>query len=67
MLFDFLLATNKKDIAYNVLDIDQGGERISLEKLQKEVTMLEGVISSRIMFGTPGAGYAVSRGGDYFV
>jgi len=57
-------------IAYNVIDIDPvvaDGESVSLKELQKEVTMLDGVVNSRILFGTPGSGFAVNRDGQYFV
>ena len=52
---------SKGDIAYNVLDFDPviaDGSTCSLNELQKEVTMLSGVLSSRVLFGTPGTGYA---------
>jgi hypothetical protein len=31
------------------------------------MTMLEGVLSTRILFGTPGLGYARNIDGNYFV
>jgi D-3-phosphoglycerate dehydrogenase len=61
---------SRGDIAYNVLDIDphtQDGGMISLKVLQKDVTMIDGVLSSRILFGTPGIGYARNIGGQYTV
>ena len=61
---------SRGDVAYNVLDIDphtQGGEMISLKILQKELTMLDGVLSSRVLFGTPGIGYARNVNGQYVV
>jgi D-3-phosphoglycerate dehydrogenase len=63
---------SRGDIAYNVLDVDpttagSAGAHINLKEIQKEVTMLDGVLSSRILFGTPGAGYARKIDGQYFV
>lgn len=61
---------SRGDIAYNVLDIDPitpDGAQVSLQDLQKEVTMLDGVLSSRVLFGTPGIGYARNVDGEYFV
>jgi D-3-phosphoglycerate dehydrogenase len=61
---------SRGDIAYNVLDIDpvtSDGAPVSLNELQKEVTMLQGVLSSRVLFGTPGIGYARNVNGEYFV
>mmetsp|Transcript_30497 Transcript_30497/g.46692 ORF Transcript_30497/g.46692 Transcript_30497/m.46692 type:complete len:480 (-) Transcript_30497:220-1659(-) len=61
---------SKGDIAYNVLDIDpvtESGEQCSLKEIQRDITMLDGVISSRILFGTPGAGYAKKVDGQYVV
>mmetsp|Transcript_233 Transcript_233/g.305 ORF Transcript_233/g.305 Transcript_233/m.305 type:complete len:317 (-) Transcript_233:1635-2585(-) len=61
---------SRGDVAYNVLDIDptsDGGEGVCLKDLQRELTMLEGVLSSRILFGTPGAGYARNIDGQYFI
>lgn len=58
------------DIAYNVLDVDPttaGDKKLELKDLQKEVTMLDGVLSSRVLFGTPGAGYARNIEGRYYV
>lgn len=61
---------SKGDIAYNVLDFDPviaDGSTCSLNELQKEVTMLSGVLSSRVLFGTPGTGYARQINGMYHV
>ena len=59
---------SRGDIAYNVIDIDpQDCESMNLQDLQKEVTMLDGVLSSRVLFGTPGAGYARNINGEYHV
>jgi D-3-phosphoglycerate dehydrogenase len=61
---------SRGDIAYNVLDIDPviaDGSSCSLNEVQKEITMLDGVLSSRVLFGTPGAGYARKIDGVYHV
>ena len=61
---------SRGDIAYNVLDVDPAtaaDKKLELKGLQKEVTMLDGVLSSRVLFGTPGAGYARNIDGQYFV
>ena len=61
---------SRGDIAYNVLDVDPAtaaDTKLELKDLQKEVTMLDGVLSSRVLFGTAGAGYARNIDGQYFV
>lgn len=58
--------SSRGDVAYNVLDIEPGNE-FALKDLQKALTMTEGVLSSRIVFGTPGAGYARNIDGNYWV
>ncbi len=60
---------SRGDVAYNVLDIDTTGHTdvISFKKVQKNITMTEGVLSSRILYGTPGTGYAKNLEGKYFV
>jgi D-3-phosphoglycerate dehydrogenase len=61
---------SRGEIAYNVLDIDPviaDGSTANLQSLQRAVTTLDGVLSSRILFGTPGAGYARNVDGEYFV
>ena len=61
---------SRGDIAYNVLDVDPataGDKKLELKDLQREVTMLDGVLSSRVLFGTPGAGYARNIDGKYYV
>jgi D-3-phosphoglycerate dehydrogenase len=59
---------SKGDIAYNVIDIDpKDSEKMNLKELQKEITMTDGVLSTRIIFGTAGAGYARNVDGQYFV
>jgi len=60
---------SKDSIAYNVIDcsidVTDDGHLLSLHKMQKDITMLEGVLSSRVLFGKPGAGYAVQRNSEY--
>ena len=60
---------SRGDVAYNVLDIDTTGSSdvISFKKVQEKITMLEGVMSSRILYGVPGSGYAKNVEGKYFV
>jgi len=57
---------SKGDVAYNVLDIEPGN-KMALKDLQKDLTMTEGVLSSRVVFGTPGAGYARNIEGEFWV
>jgi len=55
---------------YNVIDIDpklENGKVLSLKQLQRDLTMTDGVLSSRLLFGTPGTGYARNVDGSYFV
>jgi D-3-phosphoglycerate dehydrogenase len=55
-------------VAYNVLDFDPTeGDSFNLKDLQKSVTMLDGVLSSRILFGKAGVGYARNIDGEYHV
>jgi len=62
---------SRGDIAYNVIDLDPSihddDSVINLKTLQRDMTMLEGVLSTRILFGTPGRGYARNINGEYFV
>ena len=60
---------SRGDIAYNVLDIDTQSHEdiISFKNVQEKITMLDGVLTSRILFGTPGTGYAKNLSGKYFV
>ena len=58
------------EIAYNVMDVDlttASSIKVELKDLQEEVTMLEGVLSSRVMYGDLGAGYARNIDGKYVV
>jgi D-3-phosphoglycerate dehydrogenase len=55
-------------IAYNVIDVNATeSESVNLKDLQHEVTMLDGVLSSRVLFATPGVGYARQVNGQYHV
>jgi len=62
--------TSRGDVAYNVIDIDPviaDGSTVDLKDLQKELTMHEGVLSSRILFDKIGVGYARNIDGNYYV
>merc|ERR1719491_2343477 len=55
-------------VAYNVVDVDVSGhEAVDFKGTQEKITMLEGVLSSRVIYGVPGTGYAKNLQGDYFV
>eukprot|EP00978_Attheya_sp_CCMP212_P025819 scaffold83859_cov34-Attheya_sp.AAC.1 len=65
---------SRDGIAYNVIDVDpktsgdgEPGSIVDLKELQKDLTTLDGVLSSRILFDTPGAGYARNINGEYFI
>lgn len=60
---------SRGDIAYNVLDIDTSSrdDVLSFKTVQEKITMLDGVISSRVIYGSPGTGYAKNLDGEYFV
>ena len=59
---------SKGEIAYNVVDIDSTGtDVLSLKQVQEKITMVDGVISTRVIFGSPGMGYAKNLDGEYFV
>lgn len=56
-------------IAYNVLDVEpnkEGGPQ-DFKQLQKELTMHDGVLSSRVLTGEAGIGYARNIDGEYHV
>jgi len=55
---------SRGQVAYNVVDIESSS--FDLKELQKNLTMLDGVLSCRILFGTPGVGYARNVEGQYF-
>ena len=62
---------SRGDIAYNVVDIDTSTQDDvrSFKSIQEKITMLDGVLSSRVIFGKlpPGTGYAKNLDGEYFV
>mmetsp|Transcript_431 Transcript_431/g.832 ORF Transcript_431/g.832 Transcript_431/m.832 type:complete len:469 (+) Transcript_431:171-1577(+) len=59
---------SRGDVAYNVVDVDISGHGIvDFKGVQEKITMLEGVLSSRVIYGVPGTGYAKNLMGDYFV
>lgn len=60
---------SRGSIAYNVLDIDTTGyeEVLHFRNVQERITMVDGVLSTRVLFGQPGQGYAKNLQGEYFV
>lgn len=62
---------SKGDIAYNVIDLnaaDLGKDKpMDLKDFQRDMTMIEGVLSTRIIFGAPGVGFARNVNGQYVV
>ena len=57
-------------IAYTVVDVDTSGhgEVLCFKNVQERITMLPGVLSSRVIYGRPGTGYAKHlESGEYFV
>lgn len=60
---------SRGDIAYTVIDMegDESKDVICLKNLQERITMTEGVLSSRVIYGLPGTGYAKNLEGQYFV
>lgn len=54
-------------IAYNVLDVDTKAHDnvVSFKTVQERITMLEGVLSSRVIYGWPGSGYAKNVEREY--
>jgi D-3-phosphoglycerate dehydrogenase len=60
---------SRGDVAYNVMDVDTTGQEsvVSFKSVQEKITMIEGVISTRIIYGVPGQGYAKNLDGEYFV
>lgn len=57
---------SRGSVAYNVIDVDGKNANLDLKELQKNITMLDGVLSSRILFGTPGVGYARNVDSRYY-
>jgi len=60
---------SRGEIAYNVCDIDTNNndDVVSFKNVQEQITMVDGVISTRIIYGNPGTGYAKNVEGQYFV
>jgi len=63
---------SRGNIAYNVIDIDPvnnfGDDKpVILRELQKEITMHEGVLSTRVLYGVRGTGYARNINNEYYV
>eukprot|EP00574_Skeletonema_japonicum_P007991 CAMPEP_0201733874 /NCGR_PEP_ID=MMETSP0593-20130828/32667_1 /ASSEMBLY_ACC=CAM_ASM_000672 /TAXON_ID=267983 /ORGANISM="Skeletonema japonicum, Strain CCMP2506" /LENGTH=172 /DNA_ID=CAMNT_0048227111 /DNA_START=6 /DNA_END=524 /DNA_ORIENTATION=+ len=59
---------SRGDVAYNVVDVGLSGHSVvDFKTVQEKITMLDGVLSSRVIYGVPGTGYAKNVGGDYFV
>lgn len=62
------VARTRGSISYTVLDVDiTTHSEIEFKQVQEQITMLPGVLSSRVLFGTPGSGYAKNIEGEYFV
>mmetsp|Transcript_28608 Transcript_28608/g.61339 ORF Transcript_28608/g.61339 Transcript_28608/m.61339 type:complete len:474 (+) Transcript_28608:152-1573(+) len=60
---------SRGDVAYNVCDIETKSDDdvVSFKNVQEQITMVDGVISTRIIYGQPGTGYAKNVEGQYFV
>jgi D-3-phosphoglycerate dehydrogenase / 2-oxoglutarate reductase len=60
---------SRGDIAYNVVDIDTTSheEVLCFKQVQERITMLDGVLSSRVLYVQRGTGYAKNISGEYFV
>merc|ERR1712238_406686 len=56
-------------IAYNVCDIDtkEHDGVLEFKRVQENITMVDGVISTRIIYGKAGTGYAKNIKGNYFI
>jgi len=55
---------SKDDVAYTAIDIE-ADDSADFKELQQELTMSDGVLSSRVLFGLPGAGYSRNIDGQY--
>ena len=57
-------------VAYNVIDVDSSSDQTvtNFKNLQKDITMLGGVLNTRVIFSNvkPGRGFARNLDGDYF-
>ena len=60
---------SRGDVAYNVIDVDTTDREdvLCFKNVQEKVTMVEGVLSTRVIYGNPGMGYAKNLEGEYFV
>jgi len=60
---------SRGDIAYNVCDIatNNHDDVVSFKNVQEQIKIVDGVISTRIIYGNPGTGYAKNVEGEYFV
>lgn len=60
---------SRGDIAYNVVDIDTSEQEdvLCFKQVQERITMMDGVLSSRVLYGQRGTGYAKNVSGEYFV
>eukprot|EP00977_Amphora_coffeiformis_P004446 scaffold945_cov170-Amphora_coffeaeformis.AAC.26 len=62
------ISRNRGNVSYTVMDVDTTGHtHIEFKDVQEKVTMLQGVLSSRVLYGMPGAGYAKNLEGEYWV
>jgi D-3-phosphoglycerate dehydrogenase len=64
------IAKTRGPVSYTVLDVDTsecGDDNVCFKDVQEKITMLNGVCSSRVIYGKPGSGYAKNLEGDYFV
>lgn len=63
--------TSRGSIAYNVIDLELPEDKkdgvVSFKNIQEKITMIDGVLSTAILFGEPGKGYARNVEGEYFV
>jgi len=57
---------SRSTVAYNVIDV-VGSDDFDLKDLHKELTLMDGVLSSRVIYNTPGAGYARNVDGEYCI
>jgi len=58
---------SRGSVAYNVIDFDAStADSLDFKGLQEELTMVDGVLSSRFIYGARGAGYARNIDGKYF-
>jgi len=57
---------SRDSIAYNVLDVE-ASTSLDLTRVQEAITMTDGVLSSRVIYGNPGTGYAKNLDGEYYV